>query len=100
MQYRRAEDFWQYLIYFITYLLCYRALFEKKTQKLKVKNQKLSYYWVYQMYNKIFKIDKMAFEPILKDFDRKYLFHELIREKVCNVFFKSHTSEPNISVKV
>ena len=52
------------------------------------------------MYKKIFKIDKMAFEPILKDFDRKYLFHELIREKVCNVFFKSHTSEPNISEKV
>jgi len=90
VQYRRAEDFWQYLIYFITYLLCYRALFEKKTQKLKVKNQKPSCYWVYQM----------AFEPILKDFDRKYLFHELIREKVCNVFFKSHTSEPNISEKV
>lgn len=42
----------------------------------------------------------MAFEPILKDFDRKYSFHELIREKVCNVFFKSHTSEPNISEKV
>jgi len=52
------------------------------------------------MYKKFFKIDKMAFEPILKDFDRKYLFHELIREKVCNVFFKSHTSEPNISEKV
>ena len=51
------------------------------------------------MYQKLFKIVKIAFEPILKDFDKKYLFHKLIREKVCNVFFKSDTSEPNISEK-